>query len=68
MNMSEISTEMYNRPTATSSDPMHEMLSAIQIRNAMGNIAKVKGGMPGTQSALDSCGAGQPMATTDMGD
>lgn len=55
-------TAMYNTAPngGASQDPMAEASQAIQLRNAMNNITKMKGGAPGTQDALAQSGAGTP--------
>jgi hypothetical protein len=53
-----IDTAMYQN--GPNHDPMTQIVEAVKLRNALGNINKIRGGMPGTGSALDSLGASQP--------
>jgi hypothetical protein len=62
--MAPVDTSMYNTGQNMNKDPMHEMLEAAQIRNAMGNLNKNVGGSP-TPSVVDTIAAqpstyGQP--------
>ena len=65
-----IDTSMYNpsmQQQGQSNDPMHQIANVVQMRNMIGNINKIKGGMPQTGQALDGLGAGAQIPPTCTG-